>query len=125
MYKIPVPLKTLPMILDNSFTPAEFLSKIAFKVNELIDRYNSINTIIDEKIEIAKKEIITECKAYTDEKIAECKAYTDEKIAEIQGTQVITAFNYDNLQITAQQYDDMQITAYSYDTESALILIPN
>lgn len=56
MFKIPIPLKAIPMVLDDSFTPAELLTKMTFKINEIIEETNTLQTDkvdIDQGIEKA------------------------------------------------------------------------
>lgn len=135
MYKIPIPLKSIPMILDDSFTPDEFLSKIAFKVNELIDKTNNMSerlTTLENNFNTKFEELKNEILASVDDKIATAKqqaidaskAYTDEKIREALASDIITAENFDNLEMTAQQFDSLELTAWQYDTASNNILVP-
>lgn len=49
MFKIPIPLKAIPMVLDDSFTPAELLTKITFKINEIIE---ATNTLATDKVDV-------------------------------------------------------------------------
>lgn len=121
----PIPIKAIPMELDSSFTPIEMLSKLNFKINEVILNINKINKEVEE----IKENIVNDIYIYVDDKIANClsesKRYTDEQIAKVLNNDVITAEDFDNLQMTAEIYDNMQITAYNYDTKSAQILIIN
>ena len=120
MYKIPVPLKALPMILDDSFSPVELINKLTFKINECIDKINNL----EQRIEGLKDEITIEYKAYCDDILEQAKLYTDEKIREALTADIITAENFDNLGLTAQQFDSLELTAWQYDTASNNILVP-
>ena len=120
MYKIPVSIKALPMILDDSFTPVELINKLAFKINECIDKINDLS----QRIEGLKDEITIEYKEYCDGILEQAKIYTDEKIREALTADIITAENFDNLEITAQQFDSLELTAWQYDTASNIILVP-
>ena len=113
----PTPINAIPMDLEDSFTPVEFLAKLNFKINEIILNINQLKEIT------AKLE--TEIETKTAKVLEEAKQYTDEQIALILNYKTISAKGYDDLEITAQQYDNMNITAYQYDTESQEILISN
>lgn len=119
MYKVPIPMKAIPMALEESFTPAEMMTKICFKLNEAIERINNFNTQIND----LKEEITNLINEKCEETLSKANQYTDERIREVLNADIITARDFDELQLTAQEFDNLELTAWTYDTASALILI--
>lgn len=124
MKKIPIPMKTIPMALEESFTPAEMLTKICFKLNEIVEALNNISPQYEELKEYIDGQISSVNVTITNA-LTEAKTYTDARIAEELDYNIIRAGEFDNLHITAEQFDNMNITAYQYDTESGEILRVN
>ena len=105
---------------------------------QLINMYNSILTLINNKI--------GELKRYSDEKDEELKAYVDDALInkvmvynpinglhediqtviyalyDVNRTDALTATEYDALELTATEYDAEQITASDYDLNGKTIL---
>lgn len=119
MYKVPIPMKAIPMALEESFTPAEMMTKICFKLNEVIDKINNFDTQINDLRQEMTDLINEKC----EETLSKANQYTDERIREVLSADIITARDFDELQMTAQDFDDLELSAWTYDTASALILI--
>lgn len=91
---IKMPLKTIPMELDTSFTPAEAIMKLMFKINELIDFENDIN----EKLDNLSEEVASEVLAIVRPKIASIDSKVD-NIQQNVNTQLTNTVNQINTEL--------------------------
>lgn len=78
--------KVLPLVYDDSLSYTEQVSKLVYKVNEVISAMEGL-----------EKDILDQAKAYTDEQIAKTFEEVDEKITELENLIETTTENFEQL----------------------------